>query len=126
MLGWKRLAGELTETGVKRIGIEATGGYARDVTRHLQAAAFIVVVLQPLQVKAFAKLHLRRAKNNRIDAILIAACTVAIDAQNKLPPDPRFDVLTDHLTFIEHVEGDIVRCKTRLEHISTRVCGAVS
>lgn len=112
------MAGELTEAGVKRIGIEATGGYERGVSRHLQAAGFIVAVLQPLQVKAFAKLHLRRAKNDRIDAIQIAACTVAIDAQNKLPPDPQFDVLTDHLTFIEQVEDDIVRCKTRLEHIS--------
>lgn len=116
--GWQRLAGELATAGVQRIGIEATGGYERGVTRHLQAAGFIVVVLQPLQVKAFAKLHLRRAKNDRIDAILIAACTVALDARNKLPPDPRFDALTDHLTFIEQVEEDIIRCKTRLEHIS--------
>jgi transposase len=116
--GWQRLADELAKAGVKRIGIEATGGYERGVTRHLQAAGFIVVVLQPLQVKAFAKLHLRRAKNDRIDAILIAACTVALDARNKLPPDPRFDALTDHLTFIEQVEEDIARCKTRLEHIS--------
>jgi transposase len=116
--GWKRLAGQLADAGVERIGIEATGGYERGVTRHLQAAGFIVVVLQPLQVKAFAKLYLRRAKNDRLDAILIAACTVAIDARNKLPPDPRFDALTDHLTFIEQVEEDITRCKTRLEHIS--------
>jgi transposase len=116
--GWKRLAGELAAAGVERIGIEATGGYERGVTRHLQAAGFIVVVLQPLQVKAFAKLHLRRAKNDRIDAMLIAACTVALDARNKLPPDPRFDALTDHLTFIEQLEEDIARYKTRLEHIS--------
>lgn len=119
-LGWQQLAGELGQAGVKRIGIEATGGYERGVTRHLQAAGFIVVILQPLQVKAFARLHLRRAKNDRIDAILIAACTVALDAQNKLPPDPRFDALTDHLTFIEQIEEDIARCKTRLEHISDK------
>jgi transposase len=118
--GWQRLAGELGKAGVRRIGIEATGGYERDVTRHLQAAGFIVVVLQPLQVKAFARLHLRRAKNDRIDAILIAACTVALDAQNQLPPDPRFDALGDHLTFIEQIEEDSVRCKTRLEHISDK------
>lgn len=120
LLGWKRLAGELVKAGVQRIGIEATGGYERGVTRHLQAAGFTVVVLQPLQVKAFGKLHLRRAKNDRIDAVLIAACTVAIDAQNKLPPDPRLDALTDHLTFIEQLEEDIVRYKTRLEHISDK------
>jgi transposase len=115
--GWRSLAGELTNAGVERIGIEATGGYERGVTRHLQAAGFTVVVLQPLQVKAFAKLHLRRAKNDRIDAVLIAACTYIFDARNKMPPDPRFDALADRLTFIEQTEADIVRFKTRLEHI---------
>jgi len=118
LAGWRRLAAALGKAGVQRIGIEATGGYEREVTRHLQAAGFIVVVLQPLQVKAFGKLRLQRAKTDRIDAILIAACTVAIDAQNKLPPDARFDALTDHLTYIEQLEDDIARSKTRLEHIS--------
>jgi len=115
--GWQRLAGELRKAGVERIGIEATGGYERGVTRHLQAAGFTVVVLQPTQVKAFAKVHLRRAKTDRLDAALIAACTYIFDARNKLPPDPRFDALADHLTFIEQIDDDIARSKTRLEHI---------
>ena len=115
--GWQHLADELTKTGVERIGIEATGGYERDVTRYLQAAGFEVVVLQPNQVKAFAKVQLRRAKTDRLDAELIAACTYIFDAHNKLPPDPRFDALADHLTFIEQIDDDIARSKTRLEHI---------
>ncbi len=45
---------QLAKAGVQRVGIEATGAYERGVTRHLQANGFIVVVLQPLQVKAFA------------------------------------------------------------------------
>jgi transposase len=118
--GWQSLAATLSQAGVCRIGIEATGGYERGVVRHLQASGFTVVVLQPLQVKAFAKLNLRRAKNDRIDAVLIAACTHALDAMNKLPPDPRFDALTDHLTFIEQTEDDIARFKTRLEHIADK------
>jgi transposase len=118
--GWNSLAAQLAKAGVQRVGIEATGGYERGVTRHLQGAGFIVVVLQPLQVKAFAKLHLRRAKNDRLDAILIAACTVALDARNTMPPDPRFDELGDHLTFIEQIEDDIARFKTRIEHISDK------
>ncbi len=118
--GWNRLAAQLAKAGVQRIGIEATGGYERGVTRHLQANGFIVVVLQPLQVKAFAKLHLRRAKNDRLDAILIAACTVALDARNAMPPDPRFDELGDHLTFIEQIEDDIARFKTRIQHIADK------
>ena len=43
--GWQQLAATLTKAGVQRVGIEATGGYERSVTRHLQAAGFIMVVL---------------------------------------------------------------------------------
>jgi len=115
--GWKLAAMRLGEAGATRIGIEATGGYERAVVRHLQAAGFTVAVMQPLQVKAFAKLHLKRAKNDRIDAVLIAACTQVLGEAAKLPPDARFDALAEHLTGIEQWEEDIVRLKTRLEHV---------
>ena len=62
--GWRRLAANLAEIGVARIGIEATGGYERGVVEVLRAAGFTVLVLQPIQVKAFARVHLRRAKND--------------------------------------------------------------
>ena len=39
----------------------------------------VVVVLQPAQVRGYAKFHLQRAKNDRIDAALIADCTAATD-----------------------------------------------
>lgn len=115
--GWQSLVERLRYEGVQRVGIEATGGYERGVARHLRAAGFTVVVLQPLQVRAFAKLHLRRAKNDRIDAVLIAACTHFLDLKDIKAADPRLDELCDHLTFIEQVEADIARLKTRLEHI---------
>ena len=115
--GWQRLADRLSHDGVERVGIEASGGYERGVARHLQAAGFTVVVLQPLQVRAFAKLHLRRAKSDRIDAVLIAASTHVLNPNETKAADPRLDGLCDHLTFIEQVEADIARLKTRLEHI---------
>jgi transposase len=115
--GWSQLLAMLVEAGIGRVGIEATGGYERGVARHLQAAGLTVVVLQPKQVKAFAQLHLRRAKTDRIDAFLIAACTHLLDAGDRLPPEPRFDPLADQLTYIEQIEEDIVRLKTRLEHV---------
>ena len=117
--GWEKLEGILCEAGVARVGIEATGGYERGMVRHLRAAGFTVSVLQPLQVKAFARLHLRRAKTDRLDAVLIAACTsLLVDARPA--PDPRLDALTDRLTFIEQQEEDIARMKTRLEHVEER------
>jgi transposase len=118
--GWRSLTVRLTREGVVRIGVEATGGYERGVVRALRAAGLTVVVLQPLQVKAFAAMRLQRAKNDRIDAALIAACTVLIDESGKLPPDTRLGALADHMTFIEQIEEDIVCIKTRMEHIEDK------
>jgi transposase len=116
LAGWRMLAAKLATAGVSRIGIEATGGYERGVVEHLRAAGFTVLVLQPVQVKAYGRVHLRRAKNDVLDAVLIAACAAALD-QIRTAPDPRLAELAEHLTFIEQAEEDIKRCKTRLEHI---------
>lgn len=115
--GWQSLANRLSHDGVRRVGIEASGSYERGVARHLQAAGFTLVVLQPLQVRAFAKLHLRRAKSDRIDAVLIAACTDVLDPKEIKATDPRLDGLCEQLTFVEQVEADVARLKARLEHI---------
>jgi len=118
--GWRKMQAWLVAEGVGRVGIEATGGYERGVAGHLQAGGTTVVVLQPKQVKAFGQLHLRRANSDRIDAFLIAACTHLLDAKDRMPPDPRFDALSDHLTYIEQIEEDIARFKTRLEHVDEK------
>ena len=117
--GWKRLCSELTKVGVSRVGIEASGGYERGVVKHLQGQGFVVLVLQPIQVRAYARLHLRRAKNDALDAVLIAACTAAIEGP-RIEPDARLAELADQLTFVEQIEEDIARLKTRLEHIDDR------
>jgi transposase len=114
--GWRALAARLTKAHVTRVGIEATGGYERGVVEYLRAAGLVVLVLQPIQVKAFGRVHLRRAKNDVLDAVLIAACAAALD-QVRIKPDQRLAELAQHLTFLEQIEEDIRRCKTRLEHI---------
>lgn len=116
LAGWHELTAKLVEAGVGRVGIEATGGYERGVVEHLRAADLTVLVLQPMQVKAYGWAHLRRAKNDVLDAVLIAAFTASLD-RIKAAPDPRLAELADHLTFLEQIEEDIRRYKTRLEHI---------
>lgn len=117
--GWRGLATELAKAGVERVGIEATGGYERGVVGHLRNKGFTVVVLQPIQVKAYARVHLRRAKNDKLDAALIAACAAVID-QPRIAPDARLDELAGHLTFVEQIEEDLARLKVRLEHVDDR------
>jgi transposase len=112
--GHQALGAWLKRHGVTRVGIEASGGYEKAVVRHLRAAGFIVVVFQPAQVRAYALFQLRRAKNDRIDAALIAACTAAVESV-RAAPDPRFEALAERLTLIEQIEEDLARAKTRRE-----------
>jgi transposase len=115
-VGWQRLAAELTSAEVMRIGIEASGGYECGVVGYLRAKGFTVLVLQPIQVKAYARLHLRRAKNDKLDAVLIAACAATVD-RPRIEPDERLAKLAQYLTFVEQIEEDIARFKIRLEHV---------
>ena len=114
--GWRCLGAELIKLGVTRIGIEATGGYEKGVVQHLRAKGLTVLVLQPIQVRSYARAHLRRAKNDHLDAVLIAQCTAQLTDKPKIAPDPCLTALAGHLTYLEQVEEDIVRFKTRLEH----------
>jgi transposase len=99
---------------VERIGIEASGGYERAVVAELRRNGLVVIVFQPIQVRAYAKFHLQRAKNDKIDADLIAACTVATEKIHA-PPDPRLVALADHQTLIDQIIDDIARLKNRRE-----------
>ncbi|WP_234888782.1 IS110 family transposase, partial [Sinorhizobium meliloti] len=78
--GWQTLADWLERQGIGRVGIEASGGYERDVIAYLHQRGFEVVLLQPRQVRAFGLYKLRRAKNDQLDAALIAECAARSDA----------------------------------------------
>lgn len=108
------LADWLRRHRVKRVGIEASGGYEQAVVAALRRKRFVVVVLQPAQVRAYAKFHLQRAKNDKIDAALIAACTAAVKRIHAAP-DPRLLPFAEHLTMIDQIGEDIACLKNRLE-----------
>ena len=99
---------------VERVGIEASGGYEQVVVSHLRRNGLVVIVFQPAQVRAYAKFHLQRAKNDKIDAALIAVCTAAAPKIHA-PPDPRLAPFAEHLTLIEQTTEDIACFKTRRE-----------
>jgi len=113
--GFVGLVRLLRRRKVNRVGIEATGGYERDVVTALRKAGFAVVVLQPIQVRGYAQAVLCRAKSDTIDCGLIADC-VAHREVIRRDPDPRLVPMADLLTFVEQTEEDIARCKVRREH----------
>lgn len=112
--GHKVLLEWLQRHKVKRIGIEASGGYEQPVVAALRRKRLVVIVFQPAQVRAYAKFHLQRAKNDKIDAALIAACTAAVK-QIYPAPDPRLSPFAEQLTMIDQIGEDITKLKNRIE-----------
>jgi transposase len=118
--GHKALLAWLRQHRVKRIGIEASGGYEQPVVTELRRKRFVVVVFQPAQVRAYAKFHLQRAKNDKIDAALIATCTAAV-RKIHAAPDPRLLPFAEQLTTIDQIGEDIARLKNRIESCRNEV-----
>lgn len=115
-IGFVALVKWLRERRVSRVGLEATGGYERDVRSALEAAGFAVVVHQPIEVRLFARLKRLKAKNDRLDAKLIAQATAQVDAV-KAAQDQRLVGMADDLTVYELITDKAASLKTALEQI---------
>jgi transposase len=112
--GLKALDAFLQEHDVSRIGFEASGGYEWRLLAHLRAGKRPAARLQPAQLRFFAKSRLKRAKNDRLDAALIALFTASLEQLPALP-DARFDKLAAELTYLEQIEQQIALVKTFAE-----------
>lgn len=112
--GHVALSGFLGQHLVERVGIEASGGYEQEVVAHLRREGFVVIVFQPAQVRAYATFLLQRAKNDKIDAGLIAACAAATKKVHA-PPDGRLARFAEQMTLIDQLTDDVSRFKNRRE-----------
>jgi transposase len=112
--GRRQLVDFFAARGVRRVGIEASGGYEIEAVAAMRSAGLEVVVFQPAQVRAYAKFLNQRAKTDRIDALLIARCAAA-KADVRSAPDPRLEAFAEQLTYIEQIGEDIARQRTRLD-----------
>ena len=54
------------------IGLEATGHYWIDLYTHLTDSGYSVVVINPLQTDGVRNMYMRKTKNDRADALIIA------------------------------------------------------
>lgn len=117
--GFATLIDWLRARDVGRVGMEATGGYERGVRLALEAVGFEVVVHQPAEVRIFAKLKRLRAKNDRVDARLIAAATAQVDAV-RAAQDPRLADLAERLTAYEQITDQAADLKTFMEHVTLK------
>jgi transposase len=71
-VGWAELDRRLAAEGVTALAIEASGGCEREVAQALSERGYTLHLLNPLRVRQFAKAMGKLAKNDRIDAAVIA------------------------------------------------------
>jgi transposase len=87
--GQRELVERLAAVPVERVVVEATGGYERLLVVTLAAANLPVVVVNPRQVRDFAKALGQLAKTDRIDAAVLARFAAAV--RPELRPLPSAD-----------------------------------
>ena len=71
--GWAQLVEWLSDFSIGAIGLEASGGYERGVMRALLAAGLSVRQINPFKLRQFANASGVLAKNDRLDARMIAS-----------------------------------------------------
>jgi transposase len=73
LAGWADLVERLRGFSIAAIGLEASGGYERGVMRALLAAGMSVRQINPFKLRQFANASGVLAKNDRLDARMIAS-----------------------------------------------------
>jgi transposase len=96
--GLERLVSRLRELSPHIIALEATGGFETVVAAALAGAGLPVVIVNPAQIRAFARAIGRHAKTDPIDADVIAHFAEATKPQVRPLPDEATRVLADLVT----------------------------
>lgn len=93
--GLEQLALRLGALSPNLVALEATGGFETVVAAALAAARLPVVVVNPAQIRAFAKAVGQRAKTDPIDAGIIAHFAEATRPEPRSLPDEATQLLAD-------------------------------
>jgi transposase len=90
-----KLVAWLARRKPKLVVIEATGGYQRDAVAAIAAEGLAVVVVNPRQVRDFARATGRLAKTDRIDAAVLAAFGQVVQPEPRPLQDEQARALRD-------------------------------
>jgi len=94
-VGLEQLTLRLGALSPDLVALEASGGFETVVVAALAAARFPVVVVNPAQIRAFAKAIGQRAKTDPIDAAVIAHFAEATRPEPRPLPDEATRLLAD-------------------------------
>ena len=110
--GVRALVRHLARGGPAAIGLEASGGYEREALDALRAAGLPAHRLNALRVRRFAQGCGIMAKNDRIDAAVVARF-VACVPQREAIHDPAVVRLAELVTARRQLVEDLTRCSNQ-------------
>ena len=106
--GWSELVEQLGGATMAAIGIEASGGYERGVMRALLAAGVSVRQINPFKLRQFARASGVLAKNDPIDARMIASFVAIMPTRPALPRAPVLERLVEMLAVRHQLSAEKV------------------
>ena len=112
--GLKKLADQLKQAHPKLIVLEATGGLERRVSHLLLNRGLPVAVVNPRQVRDFAKAFNRLAKTDKIDANVLADFARVVQPQPASIPAKNRQKIEAMVTRRKQVQGMITQENNRL------------
>ena len=118
---FKELIERLSRQTLGLIVLEASGGYEGAVVAHLHAAGLPVFVVNPKQVRAFAKAIGRLAKSDRIDAQVLAQFAQKIQPELRPLKDEHTQVLDALLARRRQILAMLVAERQRLQMAAVNV-----
>jgi transposase len=101
--------------------LEATGGYERALVAHLQAAGIAVCVVNPRQVRDFARAQGRLAKTDSLDARVLADFGAAMAPKPTAKPDPSRRALSELCSLREQLVAIRTQLINHREHLQDSV-----
>jgi len=114
--GWAELVQKLRPVPIAAIGLEPSGGYERGLIRALLAAGFSVRRINPNKLRQFARARGVLAKNDRLDARLIAEY-VAIMPTRAMQRDPAAERLAELVTMRRQLCDEHVTVSNQAGHL---------
>jgi transposase len=108
--GWKRLLSWLKAMGGKQahVCMEATGRHSLGIALALHDAGHVVSVINPAQIRDFARTKLGRNKTDKVDAALIREYAALFKPGRWTPPSPAMRRLCE----LQTVRAGIVKNRT--------------
>ena len=113
--GWGGLIRRLRRREVTVVAFEATGGYERGLLKALHEARLPAARINPGRVRDFARASGTLAKNDRLDALMIARFAERM-APRLTAPDPTVDALAELVTARRQISQDLTRMANQAAH----------